>query len=116
MLFKGTQTRTAKDIAESFDSIGGQINAFTGKECTCYYAKTLDAHIDIAFDVLSDMFFNSKFAQSDIDVEKRVIIEEINMYEDSPEEMVHDLLSEISWNGNSLGYSILGTTETLYKI
>lgn len=116
MLFKGTNTRSAKDIAESFDSIGGQINAFTGKECTCYYAKTLDSHIEIAFEVLADMFFNSKFAPSDIDVEKRVILEEINMYEDSPEEMVHDLLSEISWSGDSLGYSILGTNATLAKM
>jgi predicted Zn-dependent peptidase len=116
MLFKGTERRSAKEIAESIDNIGGQINAFTGKECTCYYTKTLDSHIDIAMDVLADMFFNSKFAQKDIDVEAKVIIEEIGMYEDSPEELVHDILSETIWGDNSLGYPILGTQECLKNI
>lgn len=116
MLFKGTDRRTAKDIAESIDNIGGQLNAFTGKECTCYYAKTLDTHMDIAFDVLSDMFFHSKFDKKDLDVERKVIIEEIGMYEDSPEELVHDILSETVWNGHSLGFPILGTQEVLEKI
>lgn len=113
MLFKGTEKRNAGEIAESIDNIGGQLNAFTGKECTCYYAKTLDSHIDLAFDVLSDMFFNSLFAKKDIRVEKRVILEEIGMYEDSPEELVHDILSEAVWDGNPIGYSILGTQESL---
>lgn len=116
MLFKGTEKRTAKEIAESIDNIGGQLNAFTGKECTCYYAKILDSHIDVAMDVLSDMFFNSKFEPKDIDIERRVILEEIGMYEDSPEELVHDVLSETSWRGNSLGYPILGTNKSLKKI
>lgn len=116
MLFKGTEKRSAKEIAESIDNIGGQLNAFTGKECTCYYAKTLDTHLDIAIDVLSDMFFNSKFEQQDINIERKVILEEIGMYEDSPEELVHDVLSETSWNGNSLGYPILGTQESLERI
>ncbi|HOJ10081.1 MAG TPA: pitrilysin family protein [Clostridiales bacterium] len=116
MLFKGTENRTAKDIAVSIDSIGGQLNAFTGKEYTCYYAKTLDTHIDIAVDVLSDMFFNSRFDNKDISVEKQVIIEEINMYEDTPEELVHDVLAEIMWDGDPLGYSILGTYESLDAI
>lgn len=116
MLFKGTSTRSAKEIAESIDNIGGQLNAFTGKECTCYYAKTLDTHIDIALDVLSDMFFNSKFDQKDIDVEKKVIMEEIGMYQDSPEELVHDVLSETIWQDDTLGYPILGTQESLKGI
>lgn len=116
MLFKGTDKRNAKEIAESIDNIGGQINAFTGKECTCYYTKTLDTHIDIALDVLSDMFFNSNFNQKDIDTERKVILEEIGMYEDSPEELVHDILSETVWDGNPLGYSILGTHECLKGI
>lgn len=116
MLFKGTDRRTAKQIAEDMDGIGGQLNAFTGKECTCYYAKTLDSHIDIAFDVLSDMFFNSRFAEKDIEVEKKVILEEIGMYEDSPEELVHDILSEVIWKGNSLGCPILGARPCLKKI
>lgn len=113
MLFKGTDKRTAKEIAESIDNIGGQLNAFTGKECTCYYTKTLDSHLEIAIEVLSDMLFNSVFAKKDIDIERKVILEEIGMYEDSPEELVHDILSETVWNGNSLGYPILGTKECL---
>lgn len=113
MLFKGTEKRSAKQIAESIDNIGGQINAFTGKELTCYYTKTLDEHFDIALDVLADMFFHSRFEAKDIDVERKVILEEINMYEDSPEELVHDLLSETVWDGNSLGFPILGTEKCL---
>jgi len=116
MLFKGTESRTAKDIAVTIDSIGGQINAFTGKEYTCYYAKTLDTHIDVAVDVLTDMFFNSVFKDKDINVERQVISEEINMYEDTPEDLVHDVLAEIMWNGDPLGYPILGTYESLQKI
>lgn len=113
MLFKGTEKRNAKEIAESIDNIGGQLNAFTGKECTCYYTKTLDTHLDVALDVLSDMFFHSLFQKKDISVERKVILEEIGMYEDSPEELVHDLLSEAVWNGNPLGYPILGTKKSL---
>jgi predicted Zn-dependent peptidase len=116
MLFKGTDKRSARDIAESIDSIGGQINAFTGKECTCFYTKTLDSHINIALDILADMFFNSKFAKRDIDVERKVILEEIGMYEDSPEDLVQDIFSEMVWNGNSLGYPILGTSGCLAGI
>ncbi|MDK2798527.1 MAG: hypothetical protein PWQ70_146 [Clostridiales bacterium] len=116
MLFKGTTSRTAKDIAESIDCIGGQLNAFTGKEYTCFYTKTLDTHLDIAIDVLSDMLFSSRIDQRDIDVERKVILEEINMYEDSPEELVHDILSELVWAGDSLGYPILGTSESLNLI
>lgn len=116
MLFKGTEKRSAKEIAEAIDNIGGQINAFTGKECTCYYTKTLDEHVHIAVEVLADMFFNSKFEKKDIDIEKKVIIEEIGMYEDSPEELVHDILSETVWDGNALGYPILGTQESLGQI
>lgn len=116
MLFKGTRTRNAAQIAEAIDNIGGQLNAFTGKECTCFYAKTLDEHIGIALDVLSDMFFNSVFADKDIALEKRVIIEEIGMYEDSPEDLVHDVLSETVWGGSSIGYPILGTKKSLRNI
>jgi len=116
MLFKGTNKRSAKEIAACIDNLGGQINAFTGKECTCFYTKTLDEHMDIAVDVLADMLFNSKFDKKDIDTEKRVILEEISMYEDSPEDLVHDLLSEAVWNGDPLGYPILGTKECLEDI
>ncbi|WP_352417833.1 pitrilysin family protein [Proteiniborus sp.] len=116
MLFKGTMNRSAKEIAEAIDNIGGQINAFTSKECTCYYVKVLDNHIDIAIDVLSDMLFNSLFDKEDIIKEKSVICEEIKMYEDSPEDLVHDLLSQTIFDGNSLSYPILGSEETLNKI
>lgn len=116
MLFKGTDKRTAKDIAGCIDSIGGQLNAFTGKEYTCYYTKTLDTHIDIALDLLWDMYFNSLFRDKDIALEKQVIMEEINMYEDTPEELVHDVLSETIWNGDTLGYPILGSYSSLEKI
>jgi predicted Zn-dependent peptidase len=116
MVFKGTEKRSAKEIAECIDNIGGQINAFTGKECTCYYTKTLDTHYEIAIDVLADMFFNSKLTKTDIDIERKVILEEIGMYEDSPEELVHDLFSETVWDGNSLGFPILGTEASLEGI
>lgn len=116
MLFKGTQKRSAKEIAETIDNIGGQLNAFTGKECTCFYTKTLDSHINTSMELLADMFFNSKFDKKDMDVEKKVIFEEIGMYEDSPEDLVHDLLSETVWEGNSLGYPILGTQKSLNDI
>jgi predicted Zn-dependent peptidase len=116
MLFKGTNKRTAKEIAENIDCIGGQINAFTGKEYTCYYTKTLDSHMNEAFDVLADMLLNSKFSVDDIEVEKKVVKEEINMYEDAPEELVSDLLHKTVWKNDSLGYPILGTSETLEKI
>ena len=115
MLFKGTEDRSAKDIADEIDAIGGQINAFTSKENTCYYTKTLDTHFDIALDVLSDMFFNSKFDSTEVEKELKVIIEEINMYEDTPEDLVHEILHRGIWENNSLGYPILGTEETISK-
>jgi predicted Zn-dependent peptidase len=113
MLFKGTFKRTAKEIASDMDSIGGQLNAFTSKECTCYYSKVLDSHIDIAIDILSDMLLNSKFDENDISKEKSVICEEISMYEDSPEDLVYDSLSKTIFNKHSLGFPILGTQDTI---
>lgn len=111
MMFKGTTHRSAKQIAEELDAVGGQLNAFTTKEYTCYYAKTLDEHFDLALDLLSDMLFHSKFAQEDIDREKNVIIEEIKMYEDAPDELVHDLFAKTIWQDHALGKPIIGTTE-----
>ncbi|OQB14214.1 MAG: Protease 3 precursor [Firmicutes bacterium ADurb.Bin193] len=116
MLFKGTKKRSARQIARTIDDIGGQINAFTGRDCTCYYAKVLSDHLDIAADMLSDMLFNSLFDNNDMALEKSVILEEINMCEDTPEELVHDLLAEKSWKGNALGYSILGSKKSLKRI
>ncbi len=116
MLFKGTKNRSAKAIAESIDAVGGQINAFTGKECTCYYVKVLDSHFDLALDVLSDMVFNSNFDPNEIDKERSVILEEISMYEDSPEDLVHDLFSQTLFKESTLGYPILGTKESLAQL
>lgn len=116
MLFKGTYKRSAKQIAECIDNIGGQLNAFTGKECTCYYAKVLDTHVEIAIELLADMFFNSRLSEKNISIEKRVILEEIRMYEDSPEDIVHDLFAETVWENNSLGFPILGNPQSLRKI
>lgn len=113
MFFKGTTTRSAKDIAESFDSIGGQVNAFTSKEYTCYYAKVLDTHSQFALDVLADMFFNSTFVEEELEKEKKVVFEEIKMYEDTPDDIVHDLLSQAIYGEHPLGYPILGTEATL---
>ncbi len=113
MFFKGTKTRTAREIAESFDSIGGQVNAFTSKEYTCYYAKVLDTHSPYALEVLADMFFNSTFDEGELLKEKNVVLEEIKMYEDTPDDIVHDMLSRASFQNHELGFPILGTEETL---
>lgn len=113
LMFKGTTSRSAKDIAEEVDSIGGQLNAFTGKEYTCYYMKVLDTHLDLAMDVISDMLLYSKFDQEDLEREKGVVLEEYNMYEDSPDELVHDLYVEEIWRGNPLGHNILGTPDSI---
>ena len=113
MFFKGTETRSAREIAESFDSIGGQVNAFTSKEYTCYYAKVLDEHAKYALDVLADMFFNSTFDEEELKKEKNVVCEEIKMYEDAPDDIVHDMLTKATYETHPLGYPILGTEETL---
>ncbi|SIQ67937.1 Predicted Zn-dependent peptidase [Domibacillus enclensis] len=113
MFFKGTDTLSAKEIAESFDSIGGQVNAFTSKEYTCYYAKVLDNHADHALNVLADMFFHSKFDTDELEKERNVILEEIKMYEDAPDDIVHDLLSSAAYGNHPLGLPILGTEKTL---
>ncbi|BBI34384.1 M16 family metallopeptidase [Cohnella abietis] len=113
MLFKGTKRHSAKDIADLFDGIGGNVNAFTSKEYTCYYAKVLDTHLPIAVDILSDMFFESQIADGELAKEKNVILEEISMYEDTPDDTVHDLASRAAYQDHPLAYSILGTVERL---
>ena len=115
MMFKGTENRTARQIAEEMDALGGQINAYTTKEYTCYHTRVLDEHFDRALEVMSDMLLRSLFAQKDMEKERNVIIEEINMYEDAPEELVHDALQDSIWRGTSLGMPILGTVDTLSK-
>lgn len=102
MLFKGTDRYDAKAIAEQFDAIGGNVNAFTSKEYTCYYAKVLDEHLPIAVDVLSDMFFRSKMDDGELIKEKNVILEEISMYEDTPDDMVHDLMALAAYGEHPL--------------
>jgi len=115
MFFKGTENRTAKQISETLENVGGQINAFTSKECTCFYTKTLDTHFELAFDLLADIFFNSKFDSKELELEKNVILEEINMYEDTPEDIVHDILSETIYK-SSLGYPILGSQRNIEEM
>lgn len=116
MMFKGTETKSAKELAEVFDHIGGQVNAFTTKEYTCYYAKVLDLHFRRALETLADMFFRSKFAPEELTKERKVIAEEIRMYEDTPDELVHDLLASAVWGPHPLGYNILGTEQTLERL
>ncbi|MFP4973862.1 M16 family metallopeptidase [Paenibacillus sp. CN-4] len=113
MLFKGTDRFNAKEIAEQFDAIGGNVNAFTSKEYTCYYAKVLDEHLHIAVDTLADMFFRSKLDAEELAKEKNVILEEIAMYEDTPDDLVHDLMSVAAYGDHPLAYSILGLKERL---
>ncbi|NMM65701.1 insulinase family protein [Clostridium sp. P21] len=113
MFFKGTQKRTALQIAECIEDVGGQINAFTGKEATCFYIKVLDSHLELSLDVISDMLFNSKFSPEDIEKEKGVVIEEINMNEDSPEDVLSDLHSEAIWEKDSISLPILGSIDTV---
>lgn len=114
MLFKGTHRRSAKDIAEEFDSVGGHLNAYTTKEYTCYYAKILDTHIGLAVDILSDMLLNSKLDDADLELERRVVLEEIRMSQDMPEDLVHDMVLEAAWGEKcGLGSLILGRENTL---
>ncbi|GGG11977.1 M16 family metallopeptidase [Paenibacillus abyssi] len=113
MLFKGTKQRSAKDIADLFDGIGGNVNAFTSKEYTCYFAKVLDQHLPIAVEALADMFFESQFDPAELAKEKNVILEEISMYEDTPDDKVHDEASRAAFGDHPLAYSILGLEDRL---
>ncbi|MDR3317819.1 MAG: insulinase family protein [Clostridiales bacterium] len=113
MLFKGTKKRSALQIAEAVDNVGAQINAFTTKECTCFYTKSISEHVERCFEVLSDLFFNSVFAGDEMSREKKVVLEEISMVEDAPEDVCHELLSDIFFEGSTLGYRILGSSENV---
>lgn len=115
MIFKGTQIRSAKDIAEEMDEVGGQINAYTTKEYTCYHTRVLDKHFEKAVDVLSDMFLNSRFDNTDIKREFNVICEEINMYKDTPEDLVHEQLQTGIYQNASVGRPILGYEDKISK-
>ncbi|WP_035290601.1 pitrilysin family protein [Clostridium sp. KNHs214] len=115
MLFKGTYKRDGKKIAETIENVGGQINAFTSKEMTCFYTKSLNTHLHLCLDILSDMLLNSKLSEEDIEKEKNVIYEEINMSEDSPEDVLLDLHSKAIWGDDSLSLPILGTKKSLKR-
>src|SRR5699024_7343099 len=114
MLFKGTGKRTAQEIAEAFDSIGGQVNAFTSKEYTCFYARVLDTYKEYALEILTDMFFDSTFPEDELEREKKVVHEEIKMYDDMPDDQVHDLLAKAAFGNHALGRPILGTEKQLH--
>ncbi len=111
MAFKGTKTRSARDIAETFDAIGGQLNAYTGMELTVYYAKVLKQNVALAVDVLADIMQNSTFEESELVREKEVIIQEIAMYQDTPDELIVDYFDSTAFAGQPLGRSILSTAD-----
>ncbi len=113
MLFKGTKKRSAKDIAVEMDNVGGQLNAFTSKECTCFHAKVMDKHIGVAVDVLCDIVQNSVFDEKEIEKEKGVVLEEVSMVEDTPEDLVHDLLAQGVFSGDTLGLPVIGKKEAI---
>jgi predicted Zn-dependent peptidase len=113
LLFKGTRTRSARDVAEAFDAVGGDVNAFTSKEYTCYYARVLDGDLEMAVDHLADMFQHAILRGGDLDAERQVILEEINMHEDSPEDVVHDVFTEMLWPEHPLGRPVLGSPDSI---
>jgi predicted Zn-dependent peptidase len=113
MLFKGTKRRSAFDIASDIDSVGGVMNAFTGKELTSYYIKVPDYHLPLAIDLLADIYLNSLFDPEEMSKEKSVVLQEIHMVEDTPDEYVHDLFEKTFWSSHSLSLPVLGTKETV---
>jgi predicted Zn-dependent peptidase len=113
MVFKGTERRSAEDIARSIDSIGGMLDAFTAKEMTCFNAKVLDEHLPIAFEIISDLVLRPRFDDQDLGKEKQVVLEEIKMELDNPDYLVHELFTQGFWPDHSLGRPILGTPETV---
>jgi len=113
MLFKGTKTRSAEDIAQAIDSIGGQLDAFTAKEYASYYIKVLDEHLPLAIDILADIVRHPAFSDEDVEREKKVVVEEIKMVEDTPDDLVHELFTQGFWENHPLGRPILGTRETV---
>lgn len=113
MVFKGTQKRSSREIADDMAKIGGNVNAYTTKECTSYYTTTLSEHLPAAIEIVSDMLLNSTFEEDALSKEKGVIIEEIDMYDDSPEDLVHEMLQQEIWKDHPLGYIISGTKENV---
>lgn len=113
LVFKGTTTRSAEQIARSIDSVGGQMDAFTAKEHTCFYVSVLDEHLPLAVDLLTDILMHPLFAPPDIEKEKAVVFQEIKMVEDTPDDLVHDLFAERVWPGHPLGRPILGQWDVV---
>jgi predicted Zn-dependent peptidase len=113
LVFKGTQTRTAEDVARAVDSVGGQMDAFTTKEHTCFYVTVLDQHLPLAVDLLSDILLHPLFAADDIDRERSVVLQEFRMVEDTPDDLIHDLFAERVWAGHPLGRPILGDKKII---
>jgi predicted Zn-dependent peptidase len=113
MVFKGTKKRSVKDIAQSVESVGGYMNAFTGKEHTCYYARVLDEHAALAIDVLSDLALNAVFPEKDLEKEKAVVIEELKNAEDDPDDIIHDYFDKALFGKHPLGYPVIGTEKNL---
>lgn len=116
LVFKGTKTRSAREIAEAIDSLGGHVNAFTTKEYTCYYAKTLPEFVEPALELIADMLLHPKFDPEEFERERMVVMEEIRLYEDTPDDVVHDILAKAAWGDHPLGRPVLGTYETISKI
>jgi predicted Zn-dependent peptidase len=116
LLFKGTRRRSARGIAEAMDAVGGETNAFTSKEYTCFYARTLDRDLPLAVDILVDMLRSSRMAAADVDAERTVILEEIGMHNDAPDDIVHDLFAEALFGGHPLGRPVLGTVDSITSI
>jgi len=113
LLFKGTPSRSARRIAEEFDAMGGELNAFSAKEYTCYYAKVLDERVEEAFEIMTDMLLRSLMQPKDVDAERKVILEEIAMHEDSPDDIIHDLFVSALWESHPLGQSVLGQQNVI---
>ncbi len=116
MLFKGTKKRSAFEIASAIDSVGGMMNAFTGKELTSFYIKIPDYHLPMAVDLLADIFTNSSFDEKEIIKEQSVVLQEINMTEDSPDDYIHDYFEGVFWNGHPLGFPVLGTRSLVASL
>ena len=116
MLFKGTKRRCPRQIAKEIDSVGGVLNAFTSKEFSSFYAKVLAEHLPVALDLLFDLYLNSPFSAEEMEKERQVIVQEINMVEDTPDEYIHDLFNESFWPRHPLSFPILGRLETIGRL
>jgi len=116
LVFKGTKTRDALQIAEAFDAVGGDFNAFTSKETTCFYARVLDGDLPMATELMCDMLQHSVLKRSEFEAERQVILEEINMHEDTPDDLIHDLFTETLWAGHPLGRPVLGTAKSITEM